>query len=190
MVVYLDDGIGAASRETNARNASEIVRATLEQAGFQVNREKSIWQPTQLLKWLGFVIDLAAGQIEVPQEKIVKLTETLSLAVKKPVLPAKMIASMLGKIISMGLAVGPVSRFMTRSLYAVLESRTMWCERLTLSVQPKHELDFWLESMKDYKSQPIWVSPSAVRVVYSDASDTGYGGYVVEHGHHIAHMVS
>ena len=24
--------------------------------------------------------------------------------------------------------------------------------------------------------------PSAVRVVYSDASETGYGGYVVEHG--------
>ena len=45
------------------------MRATLEQAGFQVNQEKSIWQPTQLLKWLGFVIDLAAGQREVPQEK-------------------------------------------------------------------------------------------------------------------------
>ena len=86
-----------------------------------------------------------------------KLTETLSLAVKKPVLPAKMIASiiLLGKIISMGLAVGPVSRLMTRSLYAMLESRTMWCERLTLSVQAKHELDFWLKSLKDYKSQPI-----------------------------------
>ena len=27
--------------------------------------------------------------------------------------------------------------------------------------------------------------PSAVRVVYSDASDTGYGGYCVEHGCHI-----
>ena len=25
-------------------------------------------------------------------------------------------------------------------------------------------------------------SPSAVRVVYSDASETGYGGFVVEHG--------
>ena len=27
-----------------------------------------------------------------------------------------------------------------------------------------------------------WHSPSALKVVYSDASDTGYGGYVVEHG--------
>ena len=25
------------------------------------------------------------------------------------------------------------------------------------------------------------------RIVYSDASSSGYGGYVVEHGHHFAH---
>ena len=35
--------------------------------------------------------------------------------------------------------------------------------------------------------QPIWHFPSAVRVVYSDASDTGYGGYVVEHGPCVAY---
>ena len=31
------------------------------------------------------------------------------------------------------------------------------------------------------------VTPAAVRVVYSDASSTGYGGYLVEHGNHVAH---
>ena len=41
--------------------------------------------------------------------------------------------------------------------------------------------------MADYNSQPIWHSPSAVRVVYSDASDTGFGGYVVEHGACVAY---
>ena len=35
--------------------------------------------------------------------------------------------------------------------------------------------------------QDIWYSPSALRVVYTDASDTGYGGYTVEHGCHVAH---
>ena len=34
--------------------------------------------------------------------------------------------------------------------------------------------------------QPIWHSPSAVRIVYSDVSNTGYGGYTVEHGMHVA----
>ena len=30
-------------------------------------------------------------------------------------------------------------------------------------------------------------SPSAVRVVFTDASETGFGGYTIEHGCHIAH---
>ena len=33
-----------------------------------------------------------------------------------------------------------------------------------------------------YNAQPIWLSPSAVRLVYSNVSDTGYWGYTVEHG--------
>ena len=48
------------------------------------------------------------------------------------------------------------------------------------------ELEFWVNCLHSYNSQPIWHSPSAVRVVYSDASDTGYGGYTVEHGVHVA----
>ena len=32
----------------------------------------------------------------------------------------------------------------------------------------------------------IWPRPSAVRFAYSDASGTGYGGYIVEHGNLVA----
>ena len=52
---------------------------------------------------------------------------------------------------------------------------------LTLSAEAREEINFWYSSLEEYNSQPIWHTPSAVRVVYTDASDTGYGGYVVEH---------
>ena len=48
------------------------------------------------------------------------------------------------------------------------------------------ELEFWAESLHDFNSQPIWHNPGVLRVVYSDASSTGYGGYMVEHGMHVA----
>lgn len=41
-----------------------------------------------------------------------------------------------------------------------------------------------MNSLQHYNGQPIWRSPSALRVVYSDASDTGY---TVEHGSHVVH---
>ena len=82
----------------------------------------------------------------------------------------------------MGLAIGPVSRFMTRSMYALLETRQSWGDVLEIGPEAHQELEFWNGSLADYSCQPIWHYPSAVRVLYSDASDTGYGGYVVEHG--------
>ena len=73
---------------------------------------------------------------------------------------------------------------MTHSLYTLLESRSCWLDKLHVPTEAQKELEFWSrrDCLADYDSQPIWHSPSAVRVVYSDASNTGYGGYVVEHG--------
>ena len=92
----------------------------------------------------------------------------------------------MGKIISMSLAIGPVSRLMIRSLYGLLNTRQAWCDMFTVSLVAMAELKFWLHEIERFNGQDIWPSPSAVRVVYTDASHQGYGGYTVEHGCHIA----
>ena len=86
----------------------------------------------------------------------------------------------------MSLAFGPVARLMTRSLYALLDTAAAWCDRLRITPEARIELQFWSQEMESFNGQDIWHSPSALRVVYTDASDTGYGGYTVEHGCHIA----
>ena len=187
IVVYLDDELCAVKGQQAAVKASRLVQATLESTGFVAHATKSVWLPTQRLEWLGFVVDVALGHIEIPQEKIAALQCLLRRACQSRLVVAKRLASIVGRIISMGLAFGPVSRFMTRCLYAVLESRYAWCDVLTLSDEAMDELTFWSSSLEEYNVQPIWHSPSAVRVVYSDASDTGYGGFVVEHGTCISH---
>ena len=107
------------------------------------------------------MIDLALGKIEVPQEKLAALQQSLYQACQMALMPAKQLASIVGRIISMGLAIGPVIRFMTRSLYAGLETRQAWCELLGLSPEARAELRFWLASLAEYITQPIWHSPSA-----------------------------
>ena len=47
-------------------------------------------------------------------------------------------------------------------------------------------MEFWLSEIGRFNGHGIWPKPSAVRVVYSDASSTGYGGYMIEHGHLVA----
>ena len=45
---------------------------------------------------------------------------------------------------------------------------------------------FWLSNLDQHNGRPIWFKSSTVRIAYSDASDTGYGGYIVELGPQVA----
>ena len=126
------------------------------------------------------------GKFSVPAHKIEVLQSKLLKTKEGKCVPARELASLIGKIISMSLALGPITRLMTRNLYAVLNCRLAWCHRLTLSGEATQELDFWLSKITNFNGRHIWPKPSAVRVVYSDASSTGYGGYMVEHGNLVA----
>ena len=86
----------------------------------------------------------------------------------------------------MSLALGPITRLMTRGMYAVLNTRVSWCQQLALSAEAKSEMLFWQNKINLFNGQDLWPKPSAIRVVYSDASNTGYGGYTMEHGGQIA----
>ena len=147
------------------------------------NTAKSNWDPSLKIAWLGFNLDLEVNQISIPQEKIIALRSLLQSTLHCEQIEARLLASIIGKIISMALGLGPVSRLMTRSLYSLLNTRHYWCEPVTIPQDAKQELLFWVDNLN---GQGIWHSPSALRVLYSDASDTGYGGYTVEHGYHMA----
>ena len=48
------------------------------------------------------------------------------------------------------------------------------------------ELVFWQSNLDHLNGRGIWFKSSAVRVAYSDASDTGYGGYIIDLGPQVA----
>ena len=104
-----------------------------------------------------------------------------------PESPSKCLAKIVGKIISMNLAIGPVSRLRTRALYAAINSRCSWCDSVIIPTDAQEELLFWYHNIEYVNGKSIWFSPGATRVAYSDASDSGYGGYVVELGPEVAH---
>ena len=93
VVVYLDDGLCAVNGIGAADAASQLVRHTLDQAGFAVHPGKSVWKPTQRLAWLGFVTDMSLGQIEVPESKIAEIRGMLEFAKQSDQVRAKFLAS-------------------------------------------------------------------------------------------------
>ena len=73
---------------------------------------------------------------------------------------------------------------MNRQLYTLTSTRYFWCHILEISAEARFELQFWAEQLEKFNGQDIWHSPSTIRFVYSDASDTGYGGYMIVNGCH------
>lgn len=187
MVLYIDDGIVLAASTEEAAQSSIMIRDTLSRAGLVLQPEKCNWSPSHTGQWLGFQLDLLRGSISVPHDKIKDLQHRLKVAIPEVALPAKAIASIVGRIISMSIGLGPICRFRTRALYALLDSRRSWFDVLSLNEEARAELNFWNACLEYFNGQSLWQSPSTTRVVYSDASDTGFGGYIVEHGPLIAH---
>ena len=88
----------------------------------------------------------------------------------------------------MSLAIGPIARLRTRALYQVINSRWFWADKLMVSMDAREELKFWKSSLEAFNGQPIWFSRGTTRIVFSDASSSGYGGYhKVEVGTKVAH---
>jgi hypothetical protein len=188
IVLYLDDGLVSVSGDLDtAKSISETVRQVVESAGFVINNEKSRFEPSTRASWLGYDIDLKKGLVSIPQIKIDNLKIELEASINCMYMPAKAIASITGRIMSMGLAIGDIARLRSRNLYAVLQAKTTWSDNVYLTTDARQELVFWLDNVDSYNGRSLWRAPSAVRVIYSDASDTGYGSYVVEHGGHVVH---
>ena len=188
LLMYMDDGIGAAASETAASQLATEVKNDLDRSGLMVNAEKSDFQPRQCGEFLGYTLNLRIGQFQVPKHKTDGLQSLLldALTVSK-FITARSLAKITGVIISMGLALGPVARLFTRSLYRAQNSVPSLCCKVSISEEAFRELIFWRDNFRELDGQPMWQSSPRTDVIsYSDASSTGWGGYVVQLGNAVA----
>ena len=186
-VVYIDDGICAAKSELKCNAAKDMILSDLDSAGFILSISKCMLDPVQRGDWLGFTLDLRAGSFYVPGEKVSRLQSTIASLNLDRAVHVRALSSVVGQIISMSLAIGPVARLRTRACYHIINQRKTWSDSHLLTEDAKAELHFWKECLPLFNGQPIWFESSATRVAYSDASSSGYGGYVVEIGPSISH---
>lgn len=163
VTLYLDDGIVAVKGEERAKYESGRVREDLVRAGLTVNHAKSCWTPTKQMLWLGFQLDLERGQLTVLQNRLDSLLEQISRAKASRALPATALASIIGKILSMSLALGPVTRLMTRGMYSVLNARESWYHQVLLTAEALVELAFWPQHVSALNGQNIWPDPQQCR---------------------------
>ena len=187
-VVYLDDGIfGSQWRGSTSRQAC-IIETDLKEAGFTINEEKSILVPVQTAVWLGFLINTIDYTFSVPQGKIERLITSITKVMRHKYGSARDIAKIAGSIISMGPGIGQLTRLFTRKMYSFIDESSMWDEKRVFNGGIINELNFWAKNLNVVNGYSIKNNHAITKVVYTDASDYAYGGYIVQRcGNQIAH---
>ena len=150
----------------NADLARVFVQDTLDKARFATHVEKSHWKPSSTARWLGFLLHLEKGCVIALPEKVAVLKIKIAAIVTANYVQASHLASITGTLLSMSMGIDPASCLMMRATYTMIESRVSWCDQLTLTEEARHELEFWLSGLERFRAQPIWHSPSPVRVVH------------------------
>lgn len=180
-LMYLDDGIGLCSSKHDTSELASVMKRDLVCCGFSINEEKSDFEPKQIGEFLGYILNLVDGIFTVPDRKVKQLLQLLDFVVAHHYcVTARSLAQLTGIIISMGLALGQVSRLMTRSLYVNLNSAPSLSSWISLSEDAVKEIHFWIDNFAEVVGEPIWkLSPKVDVISFSDASGTGWGGYLV-----------
>ena len=120
---------------------------------------------------------MAGFRDQIPETKVRKLKSLLSSAIRDKSSSRRESPRITGSIISVALAVGPLSRLFTRQIYLAIEFRSAWDHTLHFSSALLEGLRFWycnIDSFNGYSLQP---HPDSSTVIFSDARDLGFGGF-------------
>ena len=179
-IIFIDDGICGGRGHEYTESLVKIVLADLKKGGWLVNFEKSSLTPKQVGKWLGIIIDTKTLTFHVPKEKIQKLLNRIKQILDQTFCSAKQLSQVAGQLASMHLALGPIVRLFTRNLYKVIESRLSWFHPISLSSDAVSELKFWLHNIDSRNGFTFKPHPTTSKIVFTDASSSGYGGFIAE----------
>jgi len=147
-------------------------------AGLQINVPQCGTIPQHKRRQLGFDVDLADGLFTMPLERWEALqskTDAILSAWNGCVL-ARVIASLVGIIISIRLAWGPVTQFNSRHLYALVNDAPILNWWLAVSEEVASELLFWLQLPRLRFDADIWPSSRGCRFASQPTQTISDGG--------------
>ena len=130
VAIFFDDGVGAGQSLEAANHNSSVVQSDLARAGFQINHEKSNWQPKPCFSSTGYTIDTYSGLICATDSRIGKLLSELAdirVALEESrFVHVERIASIVGQILSLSPSCRTVTQIMTIYLHFIVNSRHSW----------------------------------------------------------------
>jgi hypothetical protein len=181
---YIDDILIVADSITQANLHSKITTDLLTSLGFLINWEKSILQPTQVIEFLGTLIDTRSMDFRVPDYKAKNFRRMASRILSKAQNGQQFSARALARVVGKLNATADMCWSQRRHTWGLMHVKNQalrmggWERKISLSLEARHDLMWWTTfdpSKPDTATSIVTVDPT---VVFScDASSFGWGGH-------------
>lgn len=185
---FYDDFLWACAPQDSERLA-RWVQWFLPASGWLLN-EKCRWTPSTLAEFLGFDVSSGEYEVRVTEARLKRAVQAIAGLRKSKTADRSTLESLIGQIVSMRPAVGPVQLF-TRELYRAL-ARTLdkdeRAESVELHAGAREELRFWEEQLPRRNGKPI--TPAAAALEWRvDASEAAMGAVETQSRRALAHAL-
>jgi hypothetical protein len=174
--VYLDDILLVAQNPKTLAKQVGILLQDLEEAGLQVNHNKSVLDPSQEIQHLGFMINFREGRLEIPVGKAKQIRKELGKLVTTSAMSCRKMAAILGTVRSFLTAL-PILRAFSDQMVGFVSQATQhgWAKKLLIPASLQKEvrdIKLLIEGWQGRRFQ----DRVPVRDLHSDSSDWAWGG--------------
>jgi hypothetical protein len=151
----------------------------MKELGVTLKLSKCVLEPVQKATVLGMEVNSKDCIFTAPLSAVDTIGSMARALLTKAQCWKRQLASLLGKINSVSLAVAPVP-FWTMGMYRVLKSARGWKTKVQLTHWSKWELKFWAELPKKLNYR-LFLPLTPEATMHTDASLTGWGAVLHRH---------
>ena len=175
--VYVDDSYLQGDTYSECQQNVHDTIELLLSLGFTIHPDKSVLKPTQVIIFLGFVINSVEMTITLTTEKKEKIKELCECMLQNNKLSIRDVAKLIGNLVAAFEAV-PMGQLYyrcleTQKIEALVQSQGDFDVPITLNKSSLLEVKWWHDNIDSaFKSL---VPVPITLIIYSDASDLGWG---------------
>ena len=177
LVIYLNDFLLMADSAEKLPAHTQILVNLLQELGFVLNTKKCVLEPSQIIEFLGFVVNSRLMTILLPEEKMEKVKKECRHLLNKRCASGRVLAHLIGLLTSTTPAILPAPlhyRGLQRLKNRALSLSHSYDLEIELDEDARKDLHFWISQMHLWNGRPI-TTPTAEVTIMSDASTSGWG---------------
>ena len=129
----------------------------LEALGFLINYPKSQLEPSQIIDFLGFIVDSLKRELRLPQVKLSQIRQEAHSLLRREYASARNLAQLLGKMSAAVLAIHPAPlhyRELQNLKHRAMRSKDYDSE-IEISPETKQDLIWWINNLDQWNRKKL-----------------------------------